>query len=126
MSSGKIRMAETFASNQQRKSWVAAIREEHAKYLEWQETGENNFIHNREMQQRILKTWRLESPTMWASLQTAGQDFPAVLAFVLQERMWQREEELEKTMPYPDAMEQAEREILMLEPEADEPQNPDE
>ena len=77
--------------------------------------------HNLEMHRRILETWRLHSPKMWRSLERNNLAVP--LAFVLQQRMWQESKSLrEAGMPAPDAREQAERNHLMLEPEAQEEQ----
>jgi hypothetical protein len=79
----------------------------------------NNLLHK-----HILETWRRDSPKMWADLQAAGPRMAHKLAFVQQEKMWRRTDELmEGGLPFTDAREMAEREELMLEPEADMPED---
>lgn len=79
--------------------------------------ADENLLHNRDLHRRILMTWQQTSPRMWKNLERMGLAEP--LAFVLQERMWQESKRLrEAGMPVTDAREQAEREHLMLEPEA--------
>lgn len=93
-------------------AWVKQIRQEYQRLLD-----DENVIHNRELHQRILTAWRLESPQMWANLSRAGLTTP--LAYVLQERMWTEMDDLQRQgVPVTDAREQAERNHLMLEPEA--------
>ena len=73
-------------------------------------------IHNPDLHQQILETWRRDSPKMVARLEKQGilED----LAFVCQERMWRAAKESRKAgLPVTDAREQAERDHLMLEPE---------
>lgn len=93
--------------------WVSRIK------LEYQRLKRNEeVLHNRILHQQILKTWREQSPKMWARLQAAK--LTEALAFVLQERMWQMSDDLEAAgYPPTDALEIAEAEHLMLEPEAD-------
>lgn len=80
-------------------------------------------LHNRELHQRILETWRRDSPQMATRLEKQG--ILDDLAFVSQERMW-RQAKLyrEGGMPVTDAREQAERDHLMLELEQAEPMEP--
>jgi hypothetical protein len=88
----------------------AAIEAEYRRY----KTEE--VLHNTEMQKRILASWKQESPKMWTNLQAQG--LTDKMAFVAQERMWRRKDELIKAgYPVTDAREQAEREELMLDPE---------
>lgn len=73
-------------------------------------------IHNPDLHQQILETWRRDSPKMVARLEKQGilED----LAFVCQERMWRAAKDNRKAgLPVTDAREQAERDHLMLEPE---------
>ena len=83
-------------------------------------------IHNPDLHRQILETWRRDSPKMVARLEKQGtlED----LAFVCQERMWRAAKDNRKAgLPVTDAREQAERDHLMLEPEApehDEPMRP--
>jgi len=83
-------------------------------------------IHNPDLHRQILETWRRDSPKMVARLEKQGtlED----LAFVCQERMWRAAKDNRKAgLPVTDAREQAERDNLMLEPEApehDEPMSP--
>lgn len=77
-------------------------------------------IHNTALHKSILATWERDSPKMWANLTKMHLAGP--LAYVLQQRMWDRQKELLETgMPVTDAREQAEKELLMLEPEASVP-----
>lgn len=76
-------------------------------------------IHNPDLHQQILETWRRDSPKMVARLEKQGilED----LAFVCQERMWRAAKDNRKAgLPVTDAREQAERDHLMLEPEGPE------
>ncbi len=74
-------------------------------------------IHNKELHRRIVETWERDSPQMVDRLKK--QDLLEDLAFVSQERMWQAmDQNLKAGMPVTDAREQAERDHLMLEPEA--------
>lgn len=68
------------------------------------------------MLETILKTWEQGSPKMWANLQRLM--LTEQLAQVLLARMYERSKQLRQAgLPVTDAREQAEREILMLEPE---------
>lgn len=74
------------------------------------------------LRERILLAWELESPKMWAQLQRLGVTDKA--AFVAQENMWRRRQELlDSGYPVTDAREVAEREELMWEPEEPEPED---
>lgn len=102
------------------KDWVKEIRAEYKRLTEDEMT-----LHNSGMHQRILDTWREGSPKMWANL--VKHNLTEELAFVLQERMWNRQKELMKAgYPVTDAREVAEREELMLEPEKGEDENTEE
>ena len=91
--------------------WAEQIRNEAASL-----DANEEHLHNRKMHQSILETWRRDSPIMWGRLELAKLADP--LAKVLQARMWDRQAELmEAGLPVTDAREQAEAEILMLEPE---------
>lgn len=93
--------------------WAQEIRQKAKALLEDEEHVHNNVLHK-----QILATWKAHSPKMWARLQAASLTGP--LATVLQARMWDRQEELLKQgVPVTDAREVAEREHLMLEPEAE-------
>lgn len=73
-------------------------------------------VHNRDLHKTILQTWKLESTQMWERLAQAG--ITHELACVLQERMWNRQEQLiQAGIPANDARQVAEREHLMLESE---------
>jgi hypothetical protein len=86
-----------------------------AEYRRYKSEGVSETIPLRD---RILKAWEQDSPQMWASLQSQG--LTEKLAFVVQERMWRRQDELMKVgYPVTDARETAEREELMLEPESE-------
>ena len=64
-----------------------------------------------------METWRRDSPQMYNRLKKLK--ILADLAFVCQERMWLASEMYRKAgMPPTNAREQAERDHLMLEPEA--------
>lgn len=92
---------------------VQRIKAEHQKYLDDEET-----LHNQEMHQRILATWKASSPKMYLRLRTQG--VLEAMAFVAQQRMWKEQSLLIRGgMPITDAREQAERAHLMLEPEDD-------
>lgn len=78
---------------------------------------DESVIHNRILHNSILETWKQGSPKMWANLQR--EKMADKLAYVLQQRMWERRDELVRAgMPITDAREMAEQEELMLEPEA--------
>ena len=80
-------------------------------------------IHNPDLHQQILETWRRDSPKMVARLEKQG--ILDDLAFVCQERMWRAAKENRKAgLPVTDAREQAERDHLMLEPEEPETLEP--
>ena len=89
---------------------VQRIKAEYQKYLD---EGAEITIP---LHQRILATWKADSPAMYLRLRTQG--VLEAMAFVCQQRMWQECDRLERSgMPMTDAREQAEREHLMLEPE---------
>ena len=91
----------------------AAIEAEYRRYR-----ADEDMIHNRELHQRLLTSWEQNSPKMWANL--LAQGLTEKMAFVAQERMWRRQDELmSQGMPLTDAREQAEREELLLEPESE-------
>lgn len=92
--------------------WIAAIRKEHAALEAAEET-----VHNRDLHAQILFSWKQTSPQMMCKLERAG--LVELLAFVVQQRMWAEQAELiGQGMAVTDAREQAERNHLMLEPEA--------
>ena len=87
------------------------IRKERKEY-----EADENLIHNRLLHQQIIATWERDSPKMMKELRSLK--LVDDMAFVAQERMWRRTDELEESgMPPTDAREIAEREYLMLEPE---------
>ena len=89
---------------------VQRIKAEHQKYLD---EGAEITIP---LHQRILATWKADSPAMYLRLRTQG--VLEAMAFVCQQRMWDEQARLMKSgMPVTDAREQAERQHLMLEPE---------
>lgn len=91
--------------------WRKAILNEYQRLNSSDET-----IHNQELHQYILATWKRDSPVLWHDLQRMG--IADEVAYVLQQRMWDRQKALISTgMPVTDAREMAEKEILMLEPE---------
>lgn len=93
--------------------WAQTIRAEAARL-----DADEEHVHNNVLHRTILATWKEHSPTMWRNLTAMRLTNP--LAKVLQARMWARQEELLRGgMPVTDAREQAEREHLMLEPEAE-------
>lgn len=93
--------------------WARKIKQEAAKLK-----ADENHLHNKTIHAEILAAWEQHSPTMWRRLEQANLADP--LAMVLQARMWGRKHELMKSgMPVTDAREVAERELLMLEPEAE-------
>jgi hypothetical protein len=93
--------------------WREQIQQEYKDLL-----ANEDVIHNQVLHQRILTAWRLQSPAMWSRLQAAN--LTEALAYVVQQRMWTEEEQLMAAgLPFTDAREQAEREHLMLEPEAE-------
>ena len=76
-------------------------------------------ILNLNLHARMLKSWRLTRPKMMFRLRLQG--IADDLAVVLQAAMWDAVDRYEKAGMSPtDARETAEREWLMLEPEADE------
>ena len=90
---------------------VQRIKAEHQKYLD---EGAEITIP---LHQRILATWKADSPAMYLRLRTQG--VLEAMAFVCQQRMWDEQARLMKAgMPVTDAREQAERQHLMLEPES--------
>lgn len=99
------------------REWANEIRAQYKALLEDEEHLHNSLLH-----QTILETWKRHSPRMHQNLQALQLLTP--LAYVLQARMWDREQELlDQGMPVTDAREQAEKENLLLEPEADAPQD---
>jgi hypothetical protein len=75
-----------------------------------------DLMHNLDLHRRILRSWELERPAMWARL--SQQKMTETLAFLAQQRMQEeRDRLLEAGMPITDAREQAERAHLMLGPE---------
>ena len=99
--------------------WKAQLEQELA-----QASASPTFVHNQDLHERIVASWKQESPVMWRRLQTAGAG--GLLARVLQQRMWtERDRLISSGMPAPDAREQAERDHLMLEPEAETAQEPE-
>ena len=94
--------------------WVKEIRRCAANLRASEET-----LTNQEVHAWICSTWANGSPAMMAQLEVAN--LVDDLALVLQERMWNRQAELLKAgFSVTDAREQAEREELMLDPEASE------
>lgn len=103
-------------SNHLTKADAASIE---AEYLRYKAEDVSETIPLRD---RILASWERDSPKMWASLQDLG--LTKKMAFVVQERMWRRKDELMKLgFPVTDAREMAEREELFLEPEPQERDN---
>ena len=99
--------------------WKAQLEQELA-----QVSASPTFVHNQDLHERIVATWKQESPKMWRRLQTAGAG--GLLARVLQQRMWaERDRLISLGMPATDAREQAEKEHLMLEPETATAQEPE-
>ena len=89
---------------------VQRIKAEHQKYLD---EGAEITIP---LHQRILATWKADSPAMYLRLRTQG--VLEAMAYVRQQKMWEQNDALVKAgMPPTDAREQAERDNLMLEPE---------
>lgn len=89
---------------------VQRIKAQHQKYLD---EGAEITIP---LHQRILATWKADSPAMYLRLRTQG--VLEAMAFVCQQKMWDEQARLIKAgMPVTDAREQAERQHLMLEPE---------
>lgn len=100
-------------TNRLNRQWIQAIKAEAARL-----DANEEHVHNNVMHRQILATWKEHSPKMWDSLTAAQLTNP--LAKVLQARMWDRQEELLRGgMPVTDAREQAEKEHLLLEPEAE-------
>lgn len=84
---------------------------------ERQQYEQEGVIHNKILHKQILATWLRDSPQMHARLQK--QKVLEDLAYVSQERMWRQMRAYQDGgMAMTDAKEQAEREHLMLEPEA--------
>lgn len=102
---------------QHRRKWVVEIDKEYAS-LKAQEAATGQ--HNADLQKSILKSWKQESPKMWANLKKDGPHFADKLAYVLQERMWKQYDVLVKSgMNMTDARRMAEEDNLMLDPESD-------
>lgn len=99
------------------REWASEIRAQYKALTEDEEHLHNSLLH-----QSILETWKRHSPRMHQNLQALQLLTP--LAYVLQSRMWDREQELlDVGMPVTDAREQAEKENLLLEPEDEAPQD---
>ena len=97
--------------------WANEIRAEHQQMVE---SGEE-FGPRHPMMEHLLARWESSSPKLWLNLKRMNLVQP--LAQVLLHRMYQRMTDLERAgMPPTDAREQAEREILMLEPEQEQEQ----
>lgn len=89
---------------------VQRIKAEHQKYLD------EGAVITVPLHERILETWRVNSPKMYLRLRTQG--VLEAMAFVCQMRMWEERDRLIYSgMAVTDAREQAERDQLMLEPE---------
>jgi hypothetical protein len=105
----------------------AGLTREQVVRLRMEERRRRNspdLIHNLEMHRRILRSWELERPAMWARL--SKQNLTETLAFLAQQRMQEeRDRLLEAGMPITDAREQAERAHLMLGPEPEVDSNPE-
>lgn len=83
------------------------------------EIREQEIPINLQLNEQILKTWEALRPVMWRRL--AMSKTAEDLALVVQVAMWDAVEAYERAgMPPTDAREQAEREWLMMEPEAEE------
>lgn len=94
----------------------ASIDAEYRRYGSAKLKADENRTHNQVMHQRILSLWEQHSPQMWSNLQAQG--LTDKMAFVAQQRMWDREKELlSQGFPITDAREIAEQEELLLEPE---------
>lgn len=92
--------------------WAARIR---AQYQALQAAGELAGAHHPVLR-TMLETWERDSPKLWANLQKL--DLAEPLAQVLLDRWFARRTELtNQGMAVTDAREQADRELLMLEPE---------
>lgn len=99
--------------NRAKRDWARSIRAEALKYKANEET-----IHNKDLHQRILTIWEQGSPKMWKNLMALN--LADDLAYVLQQRMWTESEAMiSQGHPMTDAVEQAERNHLMLEPESE-------
>ncbi len=84
-----------------------------------QEIRSSKEVLNLQLHDKILQTWAKLRPKMMMRLRL--QRIAEDLAVVLQAAMWSAVDQYEKAgMPPTDARETAEREWLMLEPEADE------
>ena len=105
----------------------AGLTREQVVRLRMEERRRRNspdLIHNLEMHRRILRSWELERPAMWARL--SKQNLTETLAFLAQHRMWEEQDRLLAAgMPITDAREQAERAHLMLGPEPEVDSNPE-
>ena len=95
-------------------SWKREIELEYRRLVADEDTIQNNMLHK-----YILETWERDSPKMYAKFKKAGM--LDKIAYVMQQRMWAMKEDLMRAgYPMTDAREQAEREMLMLEPEQSE------
>ena len=98
---------------QMTREWADGIR---TKYKALKDNEEH--LHNNLMHEQILETWKRGSPVMWSNLSRLMLTGP--LAYVVQAEMWERKKVLMQAgLPVTDAREQAEKETLMLEPEAE-------
>jgi hypothetical protein len=83
-----------------------------------------DLMHNLDLHRRILRSWELDRPAMWARL--SQQKMTETLAFLAQHRMWEEQDRLLAAgMPITDAREQAERAHLMLGPEPEVDSSPE-
>jgi len=74
-----------------------------------------------QQQARMLEYWKESRPKMWARLRKLGAHAAEDYALILNTRMWDAAKEYERAgMPLTDARQEAEKEWLLLEPEADE------
>jgi len=105
----------------------AGLTREQVVRLRMEERRRRNspdLIHNLDLHRRILRSWELERPAMWARL--SKQNLTETLAFLAQHRMWEEQDRLLTAgMPITDAREQAERAHLMLGPEPEVDSSPE-
>lgn len=112
--------SETPDPNQLSPEWIKSIRLRARAMRQTPDTDVNapDPRPNNDLNRQILQAWKQGSPRMWARLTAVSASFPLDLATVLQQEMWDMQQQLmDSGMPYTDAQEQAERETLMLEPE---------
>lgn len=71
-------------------------------------------------QKQLLAWWQVHRPQMVRRLEQRQPGLTLKLAFVLENRMFEQEDEYRQAgMPWPDRREQAERDWLLREPEAE-------